>query len=193
MAGFKEDLQKGHICREAWMKILFVIPKIFANYPGALNPHLGVGYLTAVLLRNQINVKIIDMQLGYKFEHLSKVIHGYKPDLIGVTMFSFSFIETYKLIDRIKSVAKCPVVVGGCHVSSFRKTVLEDCKADFAVHGEGERTIIRLCKALNKKKKTLREIDGLIYRIGNKIIENKPAKLIENLDELPFPAYEKFE
>ncbi len=175
------------------MKVLFVIPRIFANYPGALNPHLGVGYLAAVLLRDKTNVKIVDMQLGYKFGYLLNVINGYKPDLIGVTMFSFSFIETYKLINRLKDIAKCPIVVGGCHVSSFRKTVLEDCKADFAIFGEGEYSLVKLCKMLSQKKKDFKKINGLIYRGGNKIIEDTPTRLIENLDELPFPAYEKFE
>src|SRR3989344_7187014 len=169
-------------------RVLFVIPRTFADYPGALNPHLGIGYLIAVLEKNKIETDVFDMQLGYSFEALLDKIKQFKPDILGVTMFSFNFIKTYELINKLKNETNLPITLGGCHVSSYRKRVLEATKADFAVFGEGELAMLELCQG-----KPLNKIYGLIYRSNNEIIENQARMLVQNLDSLPFPAYERFE
>ena len=38
------------------------------------------------------------------------------------------------------------------------------------------------------KKKNIKEIDGVVFRKNKEVIKNKPRKLIENLDLLPFTA-----
>ena len=169
-------------------KMLFVIPKIYANYPGAMHPHVGVACLAAWLEQHGIKTEIIDMQLNHTFDYLIKKIKTFKPTYIGMTMFSFDFINTYKLIDKIKSKTKIPLIIGGVHVSSTRKDVLERTNADIAIKQEGEYTLLELFGGKAKSK-----IDGLIWRKGKQIIENKNRMPIWNVDVLPFPAYDKFE
>lgn len=169
-------------------KILFVIPKIFADYPGALNPHLGIAYMTALLDEYNLYSEVFDMQLGYSFEDLLEKIKNTKPDLIGVSLFSFDYRNSYNFIDRIKEETKLPIVLGGCHVSSFMADVLKDTKADIAVYGEAENTIVEICQG-----KKFNEIKGLIYREKEEIKINEPQPLIHDLDSLPFPKYDKFE
>jgi len=55
-------------------KMLFVIPKIYANYPGAMHPHVGVACLAAWLEQHGIKTEIIDMQLNHTFDYLIKKI-----------------------------------------------------------------------------------------------------------------------
>jgi anaerobic magnesium-protoporphyrin IX monomethyl ester cyclase len=169
-------------------KILFVIPKIYANYPGAMHPHVGVACLIAFLEKNGIKTEVVDMQLNHTFDYLLNKIEKFKPNYLGITMFSFDFINTYKLIDKIKRKTKIPLIIGGVHVSSTRTDVLENTQADYAVKQEGEYTLLELFKGKAKNK-----IDGLIWRQKDKIIENKDRAPIWNVDELPFPAYERFE
>lgn len=169
-------------------KILFIIPKIFADYPGALNPHLGIAYMTALLDKNNLSSEVFDMQLGYSFEDLLEKIRNTKPDLIGVSLFSFDYRNSYKFIDKIKNETKLPIVLGGCHVSSFMTEVLKDTEADIAVYGEAENTIVEICQG-----KKLSEINGLIYKENGEIKINEPQPLIQDLDSLPFPKYDKFE
>lgn len=169
-------------------KILFVIPRIFANYPGALNPHLGVAYMMSFLEQNGVSADVFDMQLGYDFKQLLDKVEKTKPDIIGVSLFSFDFINSYKLIDKIKTVTKLPVILGGCHISSVLSKVLEDTKADLASYGEAEDTILDVCQ-----ENDLKEIKGLIYRDGAKVVLNSPRELRTDLDVLPFPDYERFE
>ena len=169
-------------------KILFVIPKIFADYPGALNPHLGIAYMTALLDKNNIPSDVFDMQLGYSFKELLEKIKNTKPDLIGVSLFSFDYRNSYKLINQIKEKTDLPIILGGCHVSSFMADVLKDTNADIAVYGEAENTLVEICQ-----DKKLHEIKGLMYKDNGEIKVNAPQPLVQNLDSLPFPNYDKFE
>jgi anaerobic magnesium-protoporphyrin IX monomethyl ester cyclase len=169
-------------------KMLFVIPKIYANYPGAMHPNVGVACLSAFLEENKIETKIIDMQLNHTFDYLIKQIKAFKPTYIGTTMFSFDFINTYKFINKLKSKTDIPIIVGGVHVSSTRTDVLEKTKADYAIKQEGEYTLLELFQGKAKSK-----IRGLIWRKNGKIIENNNRQPIWNVDVLPFPAYENFE
>lgn len=169
-------------------KVLFVIPKVFASYPGALNPHLGVAYLMSVLLKNKVNTEVFDMQLNYSYSELLDKIKKYNPDLIAFSLFSFGFIGSCKLINKVKKDTNKLIIVGGPHPSAVREKILKDTKADLSVYGEGEITLLELCQG-----KELSEINGLIYRKDGKFIINPPREFMHNLDEIPFPAYEKFE
>jgi radical SAM superfamily enzyme YgiQ (UPF0313 family) len=151
-------------------------------------PHPGIGYLSEFLTSNGIENYVIDMRLGYTLKKLMKKIKEINPDLIGITLMTLRHDIAIKIIEKIKSNFNCKIVVGGPHVSLFRKKVLEECKADFAIKHEGEYTLLELCQGKN-----LKNIKGLIYRNGNKIIENPDRPFIENLDTLPFPKYRKFE
>jgi radical SAM superfamily enzyme YgiQ (UPF0313 family) len=174
-------------------KILFCIPPTLIDPKKPLGilpeePHPGIGYLSEFLTNNGIENYVIDMRLGYTLKKLMKKIKEINPDLIGITLMTLRHDIAIKIIEKIKSNFNCKIVVGGPHVSLFRKKVLEECKADFAIKHEGEYTLLELCQGKN-----LKNIKGLIYRNGNKIIENPDRPFIENLDTLPFPKYRKFE
>lgn len=169
-------------------KVMFIVPMVQASYSAALDPNLGIAYLTAVLEKQGVQVEIFDFGLGYDFEAFFKRLNKFKPDLIGVTLFSFGFVESYQLINRIKDSFDGLLVLGGVHVSALRGRVLEDTKADLAVYGEGENAIVDICKGKN-----FGDIDNLIYRKNGGVVENKQAAFVKELDSLPFPAWENFE
>lgn len=173
------------------MKVMFVIPKEY--YPRPWTPHTGVAYLTAVLQQHNFSIKILDLRLGYNTKDLHKSLDAFEPDLVGVTSYSFEYESAYKVIDSIKNQGKHLVVIGGPHASAIRSRILEHTKADFAVKGEGEYTMLDLCNSINGNGPRLDEIKGLIWRNGDKIQENSDRPYIEDLDALPFPAYESFE
>ena len=179
------------------MKILFVIPEVYASYPGAMVPHIGVGYAISILRNNNIETKVIDMRLGYQKEELVDLINNFQPDLIGVTAYSFSFNHTKELLKSINSVKRCPLVVGGPHVSAYKKDIFKQAEMDFAIVGEGEYPLLELCQALsvnqNESKIALSEIKNLIWKDGNELVENERAPLIRDLDAIPFPAFDAFE
>ena len=177
------------------MRVMFVIPKTLEHsgmiFP--IFPHLGVAYLTAVLEKSNIEVKIVDMRLGYDYDDLRRFLDQFNPDLVGVTSYSYGYKRSYNVISTIKSHGNHQVVIGGPHVSAIRSKVLAETKADFAIKGEGEYALLELCKSIETQTKDYKEIKGLIWRYEDKIIENMDRPYLQELDNLPFPPYEKFE
>lgn len=174
------------------MKVLLVIPKAFRAYSVVRTPHAGIAYLTAVLNPQGIEVKIFDMQLGYSAQDLIGEIKEFSPGIIGFTSYSYGYKNLYDTIDKIRNEFPGPIVVGGAHVSTIGKRILEDTSADFAIKGEGEETFSELIEALNRKE-DYEGISGLMWRNNGAIVENADRPFNSNLDNLPFPDYSQFE
>lgn len=184
-------------------KVLFVIPKnknLFGDEvktkPGEIvygsHPHVGIAYLVAVLKRVGVQTRIFDTLIENDDRRLWQVMDEFRPDLIGITGFSYCYNYIKDLTDNVCRRAKCPVVLGGPHVSATRKLSLADNRAQFAIKGEGEITFQELVKEVQKDQPQYEKIDGLIWRRGYEIIENKDRQLITDLDSLPYPDFEAF-
>jgi len=171
------------------MKVLLVLPPNIGRYIVATIPHAGIAYLAAFLERDSHEVEIQDMRIYSDNKDLFKKIEKFKPDFIGVSTASIGYKMAYGIVDAIKeNYPKIPVAMGGSYTSTVHTKVLEDTKADYAVYGEGEQTFLDLAKGLNPS-----EIKGLIWRNNGEIVMNVPYPLVQDLDTIPFPKYEKFE
>jgi anaerobic magnesium-protoporphyrin IX monomethyl ester cyclase len=107
-----------------------------------------------------------------------------KSDLIGFSVNSSCFLETYKLARRIKEEIGCPIIFGGPHVTFNPEEALQF--GDFVVRGEGEKTIIDLCRALEDGKSSFEHIRGLSWRAPDgRIHHNADRPLESNLDLVP--------
>lgn len=62
--------------------------------------------------------------------------------------------------------------------------------ADYVLTGEGDRQTVRLAQVLldGEPQEAVRQIDG----VGSPDFYNEPSDVIENLDDLPFPAWDLF-
>ncbi len=158
------------------------------------HPHVGVAYLISWLKKNNVKIDIFDDGLQSN-EKLENKIKNSNADLIGITMFSYCYQSGYDIINFIKSNTEIPLVVGGAHVSSTKKQILEETEADFAIKHEGEKTLLELIRYISANRSDYENIDGLIWRYNNEIIENKDREFLtsKELDELPFPDYEAFD
>jgi radical SAM superfamily enzyme YgiQ (UPF0313 family) len=146
-----------------------------------------------MLKQHNIKVKILDMQLGYNFSDLFNFLSFFDPDVVGITSYSHLYKEAYEVAREVKSFGNYKVVFGGVHVSAVRGEVLHMSEADFAVKGEGEYTLLELCKEIEVGSRNYGKITGLIWKNSGKVIENIDRPFIQDLDSLPFPAYEEFE
>ena len=178
------------------MKVLFVIPpgrSLFGDRESSpCYPHLGIAYLTAVLKKQNINVKISDCSFLGDNQEIINLAKELKPDLIGVTGFSYAYQFFYDICELIKKNLPTPLIIGGPHVSVLRKNVLMENPADFAIKGEGEITLLEFLEKLRRGEKDFGSVLGLIWRKNEEIIENEDRPWIENLDILPFPDFEAF-
>ncbi|MBU1853989.1 MAG: B12-binding domain-containing radical SAM protein [Candidatus Omnitrophica bacterium] len=170
-------------------KVLLITPPVKTEL-GPVRPNIGLGYLAQVLLENDISYDVLDMLLGYTFDDLKSKIDEFRPDLVGVNLFSNKYKIAYKTIEDIKkNFPSIKVAVGGPHVSCLRSKVLLDCPSiDYGVVLEGEDALLELCKG-----EKLKGIGNLIYRENGEIVENNIRKFVQDLDSIPIPRYENFE
>ena len=179
-------------------KIIFVYPAV--NYKGRYKevssgigaPPQGLCYLAAVARKNGYDVSIIDAHaLGLDEENLAVAILGKSPDYVGFTaptMLIKSANSTAKLIKNKNS--RIITIIGGPHFTVMPEETMERCKAfDLGVIGEGERTISELLTALERGN-SLGEVRGIAFRENGDIKLTPPREFIENMDELPMPAWD---
>ncbi|MBT4446736.1 B12-binding domain-containing radical SAM protein [archaeon] len=175
-------------------KVLFVVTDVAASYGKALNPHLGIAMLMSFLEKEGVDSEVIDLQLGYTTDDVVTKAKEIGADLIGVTMFSFDFDNTYKKIRYMREkLSDIPFILGGAHISTVKGEALEKTGADFGITRDGEIPLAQLCLGY-----PLEDIKSLIYRknVGSadeEIVLNSTRKLNWKLDELPYPAFDKFE
>jgi anaerobic magnesium-protoporphyrin IX monomethyl ester cyclase len=124
----------------------------------------------------------------FELQKQVQAILAYQPQIVGFSTTTSSFPDAAELAQKIKE--KSPdimTVCGGVHVSALEGKLLQDYPAfDFLAAGEGELTMAELAEGVPPAK-----IKGLIWRRGEQVITNEPRLKIDDLDSLPFPAYEK--
>ncbi len=111
-----------------------------------------------------------------------------RPELVGFSATTSGFMDAVDMAAYIKR--KQPHIktfFGNVHVSSIGAPLLEHFpEIDYLCIGEGEGAILDVAEG-----KAEREIANIIYRDGDRIVINSRRARILDLDELPFPAYEK--
>ena len=152
-------------------------------------PPLGLGYLASVLRKEGFKVKIIDdavEKLG-----LNKLLNKVKNALIvGITSTTPTFNAALKYAQKIKNrFPEIFVVLGGVHVTFMPYDALKHEFVDAVCAGEGEHTLREVAERVERGK-TLEGVKGLIYKEDGKIIDNGKREPIQDLDSLPFPAYD---
>ncbi len=156
-----------------------------------MTPPLTLAYCAAVIARAGLEVKILDaVALRWKpAKALSWVKQG-GFGLIAVNTATPSIHDDLAIANAIKEA--CPrsfVVLLGPHVSIFADQAIRDSRADAVVRGEPELTVAELSEALAREKPPT-GIPGLSLRSEPGILHFPDRALIENLDDLPFPARE---
>jgi radical SAM superfamily enzyme YgiQ (UPF0313 family) len=172
-----------------YKKILLVFPDYKGGHYGALRPPAGLGYIAETLKRDGIDYDVLDMAAGYSTADLKQKIKSFKPDLVGISLMSLMYKRSYEIINIIKQAdPSIHIIAGGPHISTLREKVLDDCPdLDYGAVLEGEQLILELCRG-----EELSSIKGLIYRDRENIVFTGERPFIDNLDDVPFPKYDKF-
>jgi radical SAM superfamily enzyme YgiQ (UPF0313 family) len=174
------------------MRILFINPDtsgILSGDPEKLPP-LGILYLASSLEREGHRVRVFD-NLLYKrdIEAIRKEIASFNPEMLGISITSASFNEAKRIAAMAKMEFDVPIVIGGAHPTIYPIQSLESTRADIAVIGEGEGTVVELAKALESGRVIPDNIKGIAYKEKGIIKQTEPRSLIEDLDSIPRPAW----
>lgn len=162
---------------------------------------IGLLYVAAAI-RDICQVKILDCCLdtsdtgeaiSRENQHIQLIrneVADFAPDIIGITILAMPRYKDALITASIcKDIKKDSIIVFGGPDPSVRfETILGEKKCDYCIVGEGEFTMKELILAVEHNSSTLR-IPGLA-QIHNDSLHFRARDLIEDLDCLPFPAYD---
>jgi radical SAM superfamily enzyme YgiQ (UPF0313 family) len=151
-------------------------------------PPLGLEYIGASLEKNGNNVDIIDLDAeNISRENLKN--HLIHSDVVGISAYINNYEIATDIAKEIKKIdPDIPLIIGGPHCTLLKKDVLNQIPyADISVESEGEIVILDLVQYFQGTKK-ISDIHGINYRDKNQIKSGQTVRVIENIDDLPFPA-----
>ena len=194
-------------------KILLIGPPWFRLLGGSSPPSpLGLCYIAGVLEENGFNVLVYNadfkartglsqasemtanygnyLQILENINHplwkeVETVITQQSPDIVGISATTAQYGSALNVSKLVKNFnPDIPVVWGGVHPTILPDEVINNGHVDIVVRGEGEYTFLDLIQNLER----LDRVQGITYMQNGKVTHNPNRPLINNLDELPFPA-----
>ena len=173
--------------------VLLINPSYSASYGGSktsivnpVAPTLGLATIAATALERGHKVEILDMSWRpYNFELVREHILKIKPNIVGITATTPLMNQLRDMSVLIKDISKNIIIVGGgSHPSALPQETLHESMLDAVFVGEADYSFADICDG-----KPFSEIPGLVYRDNEKILSTGLRTPIENLDELPMPAW----
>ena len=180
------------------MKIQLYVPPggYFAERwsQGSSMPPLGLLSIGAVLEQAGVGVEIVPADiLKMSWSAIREKIARDKPDIVGVTSTTENRFQSFRLVREAKKANPGSLtVLGGPHASMAAEDALTHLpELDMVVRGEGETTVLELCRALESGRdpEVLKDIRGLSFRSSRGIVAAPPREPIRDLDTLPDPAF----
>jgi anaerobic magnesium-protoporphyrin IX monomethyl ester cyclase len=190
------------------MKILFVTPPM-GNWAPWGDRHLAVNSLHAQLAafireKQAAEAEVLDCRaLACDDDGMLDEVKRRRPDVV----FFGSMIPAaggaaqlnrfHAAMQKIKATVPGTLTVGGglMYTAVPQQIMTDNPQLDFAlvgVFGDNEYTLWELLAELKSSAPKFDDIRGLSFRKGEEIVLTPARPLIENLDELPMPAYDLF-
>ena len=130
----------------------------------------------------------VDLFLPKNEKEIEEVL-AFNPDLVLYSCMTNQVDYARRFNNSLKSrKPKIISVIGGYHPSAMPEVVKEGF--DFAVLGEGERTIKELLEKIVSGKENFSDIKGIAFLKNGELLITPKRERIENLDDLPFPKKE---
>ena len=160
-------------------------------------PPLGTIYAASLMRENNFSVSLFDTNLRDNPFDIEKEIQEKKPSFLVIYDDGFNYLTKMCLTNmreaafEMISIGKkynCIVIVNSSDSTDHYKKYL-DADADFVIQGEGEITLKELINTLTTNG-DVSEINGLVFKNGDETIINPKRAVLNNLDELPLPAWD---
>lgn len=153
------------------------------------SPNLGLLYLAAYARASEPSVQFHYIPQSKPRAWHFELVERTRPAIYALSFTSYGVEAAYALMREMK--ARHPsllVVAGGAHVSAVPEEVLRHGHADLCVVGEGEATFLEIIRNVDQIRRQRSGIRGIAYLDDGVFHRTGARPLIENLDEIPFPA-----
>jgi len=184
------------------MKVLFIVPEIRMDSGPQYFP-FWAGILASIVQQKNGDVGILDLNaLRMKFdgkkvpiEIIEEEIGAENWDFIGIGGLTTTYSRIKELAPIIRKSAPNALFVGGGGWSSYNPDEILKLvpQLDLIVIGEGEVTFSELYDEVKNNSKDFQNINGLCIRDKDSCIWTKPRALIDDLNTVPYPAYDLIE
>lgn len=158
---------------------------INANSMAPLVAPIGVDYVATAAKAAGIEVEVLDLALH---DDAATALHAYfsrgQPRLVGITLRNVddsfwpsarSFLGPLQnVVEDVRRCSDAPIVLGGVGLSIFPRRIAEHVGADYAIHGDGELSIIELWEALDGAR-DLSQVSGLVWQSDDGWRTNPPS------------------
>jgi anaerobic magnesium-protoporphyrin IX monomethyl ester cyclase len=154
-------------------------------------PPLGLLFVAGSLEKADFEVQLLDnYHVRKPLEQVKQEIRRLEPEIVGITCGSVTYrpcIETAKAVKE--ALPSCKIVVGGWQPSYMPESLLQHTEIDYLVRGEGENAMVELATKITEgeDRSAIAKIPGVAFRHNGKTVMT-PPKLIEDVDQIPFPA-----
>lgn len=185
------------------MKILLINPPRFDIVKWTANdweldladissfPPLGLMYI-ASYLREYTNheIKIIDaVAEKLSYEALGKVLSDYKPDVVGISSFTYTFYDALKTARLVRQLSpSAHISIGGPHTSLFPDETMTHKEFDSLVIGDAEITFKEMIDCIAEGRSFDAVSGDILYRKNGTLKKVQGKRYLKDLDSLPFPA-----
>ena len=182
------------------MRVTLVHPAGFNFVPGQPDfsvlanrmPPIGIMQLASWLEKFGHSVQLHDCLGPYAppgIAENAEIVLATDPEMVGFSATTSGFMDAVDMALYIKEKRpEIKIVFGNVHVSSIGAPILEHFpEIDYLVIGEGEGRDARS----GRRQAAGRHRQPDLARRSGRIVINPRRDRILNLDELPFPAYEK--
>ena len=178
-------------------KALLINPSYRDSYGSAkasitdpIYPTLSLLTTAAMAEKHGHKVEILDLSYRqYDYRMVREKILAFKPDVVGVTATTPLMNQARDISVLVKSISpNILAVAGGSHASAMPEESLRESLFDAVVVGEGDFTFAEILDG-----RPLREVLGVQYRDGDAVRATAPRPFVDNLDDLPMPAWHLYD
>jgi len=164
--------------------------RTYAHLEPALMP-MALGYLGAVLRQRGHEVTMRDQAATLMSnEAVLDEIARTEPDVLGISVLTGAWHNVVRLTEQVRQrMPGVRIVMGNTHATYFCDEILVEGHADFVVFGEGEETMAELVDVMDGNG-DVASVKGIGWFDGSDVRRNPDRPPIEDLDSLPYPAWD---
>lgn len=169
-----------------------ILRAVFVNPRCDLYPPIGLCSLSAFLKERLPGTEtaLVDIPPATSPNTVAGRIVKAAPDVIAITTYTVTFFEIMEICACLKRRdPRIPIVLGGPHITSLPGSLPAD--ADIGVIGEGEITLLEVCRSISPGNAldldSLASINGICFHHQDRVVSTPARSPISVLDSIPPP------